>query len=333
MSEDQNIPAEESTDDSQRSTGENPQSLTELQAQTEAEKPTDDGQRSTEENPQSLTDSKLQTTNYKLQTENMEVHKHPHHVTHKKKWGEYLLEFLMLFLAVFLGFVAENIREHIAEGKRAKEYALLMIDDLQTDTVELNKAKYVLSKIILAGDSLGILLDGDVHKITGGKLYFYEYWSGWRWNVISQDATLQQLKSSGSLRYFTNPSIVRKIMDYEQSIQVIYLLQNKYDPEKTANWNLVQKVFDQKFFNSLDSTRQGARDSTGRGLQITDEKLIRFMNTNYPLMNYDKANLQELKNWACNSSRNYRTTRKDIAAAKQKAIDVINALKQEFHLK
>ena len=44
------------------------------------------------------------------QTENMEVH-HPHHVTHKKKWGEYLLEFLMLFLAVFLGFLAENWRE------------------------------------------------------------------------------------------------------------------------------------------------------------------------------------------------------------------------------
>ena len=43
--------------------------------------------------------------------ENMEVHKHPHHVTHKKKWGEYILEFLMLFLAVFLGFLAENLRE------------------------------------------------------------------------------------------------------------------------------------------------------------------------------------------------------------------------------
>jgi hypothetical protein len=27
----------------------------------------------------------------------MEVHKHPHHVTHKKKWGEYLLEFVMIF--------------------------------------------------------------------------------------------------------------------------------------------------------------------------------------------------------------------------------------------
>ena len=39
------------------------------------------------------------------QNENMEVHKHPHHVTHKKKWGEYVLEFLMLFLAVFLALL------------------------------------------------------------------------------------------------------------------------------------------------------------------------------------------------------------------------------------
>src|SRR5947199_611234 len=46
---------------------------------------------------------------------NMEVHKHPHHVTHKKKWGEYLLEFFMLFLAVFLGFLAENLRESQVE--------------------------------------------------------------------------------------------------------------------------------------------------------------------------------------------------------------------------
>ena len=53
-----------------------------------------------------------QTENPKLQTEEMEVHKHPHHVAHKKKWGEYFLEFLMLFLAVFLGFMAENVREH-----------------------------------------------------------------------------------------------------------------------------------------------------------------------------------------------------------------------------
>ncbi|MEJ7674835.1 MAG: hypothetical protein WKF59_19600 [Chitinophagaceae bacterium] len=46
----------------------------------------------------------LQTINLKPRSENMEVHKHPHHVTHKKKWGEYLLEFFMLFLSRVLRF-------------------------------------------------------------------------------------------------------------------------------------------------------------------------------------------------------------------------------------
>jgi len=56
------------------------------------------------------------------ETENMEIHKHPHHVTHKKQWGEYLLEFFMLFLAVFLGFLVENFREHRVEKERGVEY-------------------------------------------------------------------------------------------------------------------------------------------------------------------------------------------------------------------
>src|SRR5664279_12127 len=74
-----------------------------------------------------------ETINPIQETENMEVHKHPHDITHKKKWGEYLLEFLMLFLAVFLGFVAENIRETSVEHDREKEYMVTMLEDLKTD--------------------------------------------------------------------------------------------------------------------------------------------------------------------------------------------------------
>jgi len=54
----------------------------------------------------------------------MEVHKHPHHVMHKKKWGEYLLEFLMLFLAVFLGFVAKSLRGSCGAKNRKGIYPL-----------------------------------------------------------------------------------------------------------------------------------------------------------------------------------------------------------------
>src|SRR5690242_1494579 len=67
---------------------------------------------------QTIDTTQSQTQNLQPQIENMEVHKHPHHSMHKKKWSEYLLEFFMLFLAVFLGFVAENIREHSVEYDR-----------------------------------------------------------------------------------------------------------------------------------------------------------------------------------------------------------------------
>src|SRR5437868_8431435 len=80
------------------------------------------------------------------ETENMEVHKHPHHVTHKKKWGEYLLEFLMLFLAVFLGFIAENQREHIVEHQREKKFASRLLSDLRQDSLFFETRIQLLEK-------------------------------------------------------------------------------------------------------------------------------------------------------------------------------------------
>jgi len=50
----------------------------------------------------------------------MEVH-HGHHLTHKKKWTEYLLEFLMLFLAVFLGSVARIAWHHFIDANDRTE--------------------------------------------------------------------------------------------------------------------------------------------------------------------------------------------------------------------
>ena len=81
------------------------------------------------------------------ETDSMEVHKHPHHVTHKKNWGEYLLEFAMLFLAVFLGFVAENIRERSVEHEREKEYAKALYDEFYADSIAVvNKLNARLDK-------------------------------------------------------------------------------------------------------------------------------------------------------------------------------------------
>ncbi len=63
--------------------------------------------KTVEQQPEQITPAQPELRITDLQTETMEVHKHPHHVTHKKKWGEYLLEFFMLFLAVrFFGRIS-----------------------------------------------------------------------------------------------------------------------------------------------------------------------------------------------------------------------------------
>ena len=65
---------------------------------------------------------------------------------------------------------------------------------------------------------------------------------------------------------------------------------------------------------------------------MTDNvRLDSFLNKNYPLYTYDKNSLFELKNWAYNSSRNYRVIVRDISSMRTKAHEVIDALKKEYH--
>src|SRR5437764_2997328 len=85
----------------------------------------DDSQQAAEENNAV---EQPETQNATLQTAYMEVHHHPH--VEKKNFKEYFLEFLMIFLAVTMGFVAENIREHIAETKSAHQYLESYRNDL-----------------------------------------------------------------------------------------------------------------------------------------------------------------------------------------------------------
>lgn len=144
----------------------------------------------------------------------MEVQKHPHHIKHRKKWGEYLLEFLMIFLAVFLGFIAENIREDYVEHQRAKEYAQSLYNDLKKDSAAFNyfiSLKQWRSKKL---DSLFIVTAPSAIQANVRDAYFYSCVL-----VIPDlpfrpsDITIQQLRNSGTLRYFSLP-LYNRIAQY-----------------------------------------------------------------------------------------------------------------------
>ena len=146
------------------------------------------------------------------ETENMEVHHHSH--SHgKKNWKSYLWEFVMLFLAVFCGFLAEYQLEHVIEHQREKKYAALLYIDLKSDTAGFNlldssilKAitKYRSRKAILINSKK--LADSTFAQIAS------ELWAAFE--IKYTPTTFNQMKTSGSLRYIRNDSLIAKLSAY-----------------------------------------------------------------------------------------------------------------------
>jgi hypothetical protein len=148
----------------------------------------------------------------------MEVHHHGH-VHHQSKWKEYLFQFLMLFLAVTLGFVVENLREHYIERQRAKQYGILLLNDLVSDSTVLTERNNFVDLAILKLDTMVTLLRAEKHdsdfveKIYELSAYAY---SGAFFGATT--ATMTQLKASGNLRYFENVKLISDFSLYDTEV-------------------------------------------------------------------------------------------------------------------
>lgn len=145
----------------------------------------------------------------------MEVHAHTH--TPRKKWTHYVWEFLMLFLAVTLGFFVENMRHHSIEKKYEKQYMKSLIEDLQSDTIQLNQLKSLFGIIMKNEDSLKMALVQPDALINASKAYRYVGYPLDGAAFHRSERTIQQLKSAGGLRLIHSIDVSNKINEYDET--------------------------------------------------------------------------------------------------------------------
>ena len=204
----------------------------------------------------------------------MEVQKHPHHVTHKKKSKEYFLEFLMIFLAVFLGFLAENIREGVADTHREKQYMISMIEDLKEDTVSLSASIRLRQQRKEMLDSLIFLLSPGKAKENGNSIYYYGRFITPPIYFFPNDRTIQQLKSTGSLRLVRNMQVSNSIMAYDRKMrQEIF----EYNDEQIVRGEIrevARKVFDGEVFSGMTPSSSIDKPVNNPQLFTSDPALI-----------------------------------------------------------
>ena len=263
MSEEQNIPEEQSTDNVTQSTIDNVQPATELQSQI---------------------------SNQKSEIENMEVH-HAHQPTHKKKWTEYFLEFFMLFLAVFLGFIAENWREHIVERNREKQYMESLVKDLALDTLEISKGnKFRLQKIGALDSTINILAVQNTPLVSLMVYNLSKKFYGSR-SFFQNSGTLDQLKNSGGLRLINNRKIVDSIEAYDQQVRRMTKRDDFEGEAFVYNSRLSQKLFDArsviKTLASSNNIKAISDSSVSIKLNLAwlDEYLNNLMNYEFLIKN------------------------------------------------
>ncbi len=155
----------------------------------------------------------------------MEVH-HPHHTPKSVK--DYTSEFIVIFVALTLGFLVENQREHYIEGLREKELAKSLLKDLAADSVDFKEFQELRIIERKSVNQAIKILENQGLKPTDTTLY-YHFIRGvfiWRHPEFRQ-ANLDQIISSGSLRYFKNDTLAKAISDLKMQLKRIEYRQDR----------------------------------------------------------------------------------------------------------
>ena len=244
----------------------------------------------------------------------MEVHTHTH--TERKKFTHYLWEFIMLFLAVFCGFLAENIREKSVERHREKQFIQSFIEDLKTDTAAIRFIMTFREQKMERMDSLMLLLSSQQIKGHENDLYFFGRTLIRTLWFRSNDRTITQLKNSGALRLIRNEQAADSMILYQQLVETIMLNQEDDRVERREVGPLLSRMFNPFVFDKMIALN-GVNRISG----------------NPPLRSYDPNLQQDIAYYVHQLKGSNFIIENRLELLNDKAINMINFLQKEYHLK
>jgi hypothetical protein len=204
----------------------------------------------------------------------MEVHHHPH--VEKKNFKEYFLEFLMIFLAVTLGFIAENVREHIADNEKGKEYVQSLYSDMEQDSINLETVIFWNNRQTKIFDSLIVIIQKsspDSNEIN--KLYFFGRIVTRTFFFEPTNRTISQLNNSGNFRLIRNVALADSVLDYEHWVSVYKSNLSVSSIEQRDLYPFISTIFEANVFEAMVDSANGIHRPVGLHIiNNTDKKLI-----------------------------------------------------------
>ena len=232
----------------------------------------------------------------------------------------------MLFLAVFCGFLAENFREHKVEHIRAREFARSLIKDFQNDTAAINFYRKSSQTYISICDTLLELNKAPLEGANATKFSFYTRFTYWTAGVSWNRTTFEQIKNSGSLRYFKH-HLLEKLMKYDAVINDIE--REFYNHETRGNMliNTINKIMDPALHHDVSKIFIWSLDTT------SETRLKNLLSVKTPSLESKRNDILELLNMIVVQQRNLRFGKAKLSQAQNLAQELINEFSEEYHLK
>lgn len=273
-----------------------------------------------------LSNKNPEVINPNQETENMEVHHHAHH-SGKKNWKSYFWEFLMLFLAVTLGFFVENQREHYIENLRAKEYSISLIQDLRNDIVAIQRQTKTASMFIGLADSLITLSPAKLEGRAAAQFSFYTRFMYWTGSIIWNRATFEQIKNSGSLRYFKNQQLLEKLMKYDGIINKIEMEAYNHQVRGNLLVNHINQIIEPAYHQKLSKYFLFSYDT------ISKNNMESLFPADPESLENKRSEIREMLNMVVVQQRNLqRDIDDEWPQAEKMANELINDFKIEYQI-
>ena len=232
----------------------------------------------------------------------------------------------MLFLAVFCGFLAENIREHKVEHLRAKEFARSLLQDLKNDTAAITYYRQNAQRYVSFSDTLLKLSREHLEGPAATRFSFYTRFMYWTEPVAWNRTTFEQIKNSGSLRYFKH-SLLEKLMKYDAVLNDIQAEHFNHTIRGNDLLNSLNKIIDPLVHQDVSKLFLRGLDT------LSASTLNRYLSMKGHPLESKREQVTEMLNMVVIQQRNLRLGEERLNKAVNLANELITGFSDVYHLK
>ena len=244
----------------------------------------------------------------------------------KSSLKKYLIEFVLVFGAIVLGFFAENLREYYGDRVKEREFAALLVEDLRTDSINLNRSLHNCQSLVGIQDSILVSIKNDNYKPTQllrdlRRSEFYGY-------LLAANTTIEQMKGAGALVYFRDKQLLDGILKHYTAMENLedrtrWLYNYNYDYYEPFEVRHTNRMF-------LNFTRQ---DSIAFGKSPINKDHKPVKKFEYPLIDLDESESVQLYNLIWSFRLRLYLLTKILPSRVEETSALIQQLKKKYELK